>query len=148
MNLDLATTSGTLIAGKLSPNSTTFIDGGLIITNSINANSIKAGSITAAQIEGGTITGDKIKSGTITATQIEGGSITGDKIKANTSITAPTINGGTINIGNGNFVVDQWGNLNANSGTFRGTVLAENISGKIDVESLKILLGWVDIPYF
>lgn len=65
------------------------------------------------------------------------GSITGDKIKANTSITAPTINGGEINIGNGNFVVDQWGNLNANSGTFRGTVLAENISGTIDVASLK-----------
>ena len=117
MNLANATTSGTLIAGKLSPNSTTFIDGGLILTNSINANSIKAGSITAAQIEGETITGDKIK--------------------ANTSITAPTINGGNINIGNGNFVVDQWGNLSANSGTFRGTVLAERISGKIDVESLK-----------
>ena len=65
------------------------------------------------------------------------GTITGDKIKANTSITAPTINGGEINIGNGNFVVDQWGNLNANSGTFRGTVLAENISGTIDVASLK-----------
>ena len=137
MNLDNATTSGTLIAGKLSPNSTTFVDGGLILTNSINANSIKAGSIAAAQIEGGSITGDKIKAGSITAAQIEGGSITGDKIKANTSITAPTINGGNINIGNGNFVVDQWGNLNANSGTFRGTVLAENISGKIDVESLK-----------
>ena len=65
------------------------------------------------------------------------GTITGDKIKANTSITAPTINGGNINIGNGNFVVDQWGNLNAKSGTFRGTVLAENISGKIDIASLK-----------
>ena len=65
------------------------------------------------------------------------GTITGDKIKANTSISAPQINGGNINIGNGNFVVDQWGNLSANSGTFRGTVLAERISGKIDVESLK-----------
>ena len=51
MNLANATTSGTLIAGKLSPNSTTFIDGGLILTNSINANSIKAGSISAAQMD-------------------------------------------------------------------------------------------------
>lgn len=127
MNLNLATTSGTLIAGKLSPNSTTFIDGGLILTDSINANSIKAGSVTAAQIAGNTIT----------AAQIAGDSITGDKIKANTEISAPTIKGGNINIGNGNFVVDQWGNLTANSGTFKGTVLAENISGKIDVKSLK-----------
>ena len=76
MNLDLATTSGTLIAGKLSPNSTSYVDGGLILTNSINANSIKAGSITAAQIEGGSITGDKIKAGTITADRIDSKGLT------------------------------------------------------------------------
>ena len=76
MNLDNATTSGTLIAGKLSPNSTTFVDGGLILTNSINANSIKAGSITAAQIEGGSITGDKIKAGTVTADKIDSKGLT------------------------------------------------------------------------
>lgn len=75
---------------------------------------------------------------------IGNGTISGDKIRANTQITAPNIRGGSINIGN-NFSVDNQGNLNANSGVFRGQVFADKITGQIDVESLKssaVALGY------
>ena len=75
---------------------------------------------------------------------IASGTISGDKIRANTQITAPNIRGGSINIGN-NFSVDSQGNLNANSGVFRGQVFADKITGQIDVESLKssaVALGY------
>ncbi|AKI27695.1 hypothetical protein [Moraxella phage Mcat17] len=75
---------------------------------------------------------------------IASGTISGDKIQANTQITAPNIRGGSINIGN-NFSVDSQGNLNANSGVFRGQVFADKITGQIDVESLKssaVALGY------
>ena len=64
------------------------------------------------------------------------GTITGDKIRANTEINAPVIKGGQINI-NDKFIVDAAGNVTAKSGTFEGTVLAENISGTIDIASMK-----------
>ncbi len=64
------------------------------------------------------------------------GTITGDKIRANTEINAPVIKGGQINI-NDKFIVDSDGNLTGKSGTFEGTVLADKISGTIDVESMK-----------
>ncbi|EGE12682.1 Phage-related protein, tail component [Moraxella catarrhalis 7169] len=75
---------------------------------------------------------------------IGSGTISGDKIRANTQITAPNIRGGSISIGS-NFSVDSQGNLNANSGVFRGQVLADKITGQIDVESLKssaVALGY------
>ena len=75
---------------------------------------------------------------------IGNGTISGDKIRANTQITAPNIRGGSINIGS-NFNVDSQGNLNANSGVFRGQVFADKITGQIDVESLKssaVALGY------
>ncbi|OAV29463.1 TipJ family phage tail tip protein [Moraxella catarrhalis] len=75
---------------------------------------------------------------------IASGTISGDKIRANTQITAPNIRGGSINIGS-NFSVDNQGNLNANSGVFRGQVFADKITGQIDVESLKssaVALGY------
>jgi len=64
------------------------------------------------------------------------GTITGDKITAYSTINAPNINGGQININN-NFIVDSNGNVTAKSGTFEGTVLANKITGTIDVESMK-----------
>ena len=64
------------------------------------------------------------------------GSITGDKITAQTEINAPIIKGGSINI-NDKFIVKENGDLIGKSGTFEGTVLANKISGTIDVESLK-----------
>ena len=75
---------------------------------------------------------------------IGSGTISGDKIRANTQITAPNIRGGSISIGS-NFSVDSQGNLNANSGVFRGQVFADKITGQIDVESLKssaVALGY------
>lgn len=75
---------------------------------------------------------------------IASGTISGDKIRANTQITAPNIQGGSISIGS-NFSVDSQGNLNANSGVFRGQVFADKITGQIDVESLKssaVALGY------
>ncbi|MDE0842528.1 MAG: phage tail protein [Psychrobacter pacificensis] len=84
-----------------------------------------------------TINGTTIAAGTyLRGDVIATGSITGDKIRANTSITAPTINGGEINI-NDNFIVDNAGNLLAKSGTFEGTVLANKISGTIDIATMK-----------
>ena len=101
---------------KANGNGTLYIDDQHIAVNKIGANEIAAGAINADHIYGD--------------------SITGDKIKANTEINAPKIKGGEINI-NENFKVDSQGNLTARSGTFEGTVLAENISGTIDVASLK-----------
>ena len=64
------------------------------------------------------------------------GSISGDKITAKAEINAPIIKGGSININN-KFIVKENGDLIGKSGTFEGTVLADKISGTIDVESLK-----------
>lgn len=50
---------------------------------------------------------------------------------ATKTLSAFTINGGSINIGNGRFVVDSNGNLTARSGTFSGTLDAATISGDI-----------------
>jgi len=44
------------------------------------------------------------------------------ELSAATGSFSGAINGGSINIGNGNFVVDKDGNLTAKSGTFSGTV--------------------------
>ena len=72
-----------------------------------------SGSLSAA---GGTFTGTLVGvdgdfSGTISANQIKGG----------------TLSGTSIDIGNGNFTVDNNGDLTANNGYFKGT-----LSGKID----------------
>lgn len=60
------------------------------------------------------------------------GAISGDKIRANTSITAPIINGGEININN-KFKVDSNGIMTAIDGHFSGTLEANSIG----VETLK-----------
>ena len=92
-----------------------------------------------------TINGTTVPTGVyLNGDLLASGTISGDKIRANTQITAPNIRGGSINIGN-NFNVDNQGNLNANSGVFRGQVFADKITGQIDVESLKssaVALGY------
>lgn len=60
-------------------------------------------------------------------TAVHGGSIIantirGEHIQANQEIRAPNIQGGNLNIGNGNFLVDSNGNMTANSGIFRGSL--------------------------
>ena len=67
---------------------------------------------------------------------IADGTILGKHIKANQTITAPVINGGSLNINN-QFEVDKFGNLTAKSGRFEGTVLADQISGTIDIATMK-----------
>ena len=70
------------------------------------------------------------------------GSIIGNKIQANTQISAPIIQGGQVNIGNGTFMVNANGHMIANSGVFKGrieategffsgTVYADKIEGDI-----------------
>ncbi|MPW68332.1 TipJ family phage tail tip protein [Moraxella catarrhalis] len=92
-----------------------------------------------------TINGTTVPTGVyLNGDLLASGTISGDKIRANTQITAPNIRGGSINIGS-NFSVDSQGNLNANSGVFRGQVFADKITGQIDVESLKssaVALGY------
>ncbi|WP_373766400.1 phage tail protein [Glaesserella sp.] len=64
---------------------------------------------------------------------VHGGSILantirGEHIQANQEIRAPNINGGNLNIGNGNFMVDSSGNMTARRGTFSGTVTGSTIN--------------------
>ena len=58
------------------------------------------------------IDGAKIYTGSITANQISANAITADKIKAD-AINGKDIKGGTINIGNGTFVVNSSGQIKA-----------------------------------
>ena len=65
----------------------------------------------------------------IQAPIIKGGIIKGGRVESG------HFAGGSINIGNGNFSVDSYGNLNAKSGTFEGTVYADKIEEiKIEVK--------------
>lgn len=145
-----------IVSAKIADgNITTAKIGDLQVSNAKIANlavdSIKLAdlAVTNAKIANATITdakianldAAKITTGYLSADRINANTITGDKIKANTSITAPTINGGLIsgseiNINN-MFKVSPTGDLLAKSGTFEGTVLADRISGTIDIESLK-----------
>lgn len=69
------------------------------------------------------------------------GTILGRHIAANQTVEAPKINGGvvtaanfnggSINIGNGNFIVDSNGNLTARNGRFEGTIRADRIEGDV-----------------
>lgn len=52
------------------------------------------------------------------------GTITADKVVSNISISSPSITGGSINIGNGNFVVTSGGVMTAKGGSFGGTLNA------------------------
>ena len=58
------------------------------------------------------IDGAKIYTGSITANQISANAITADKIKAD-AINGKDIKGGTINVGNGTFVVNSSGQIKA-----------------------------------
>lgn len=50
---------------------------------------------------------------------------------ATKTLSAFTIDGGSIDIGNGQFKVDRYGNLTAKSGTFSGTLEAAKLKGSI-----------------
>ena len=60
---------------------------------------------------------------------------------ATKTLSAFTINGGSINISNGNFTVDTSGNLTAKSGEFSGTLNAARIKGKLQADEDGWLIG-------
>ena len=88
---------------------TTYINGGYIRTNTIDAESKKARSITAIKLAAATITTNEIAADTITADNIAANTITADEIAANT-ITADEIAANTItalNIDAGTITADE-----------------------------------------
>lgn len=85
-----------------------------------------SGDLSAA---GGTFRGDlSAATGTFSGT-LSGGTVSGS-----------LINGGSINIGNGNFTVNSSGHMTANSGTFRGSLdgASGTFSGNITTSRLTI----------
>ena len=90
---------------------TTNIDGGLIQTKTIIADSIASNAIIARHITTGAITADKIDAYAINGKYIQGGSITGT----------------TINNGNGTFKVTSSGNMTCSNATIHGKVTSDTI---------------------
>lgn len=105
---------------------------GLLAANAVAAGNIQAGAINSRHIQTGAITADKIQAGSINSTKIQAGSINADRINGvrvetilagvnNRSMTfgnmqgcklySSHIEGGTINIGNGNFTVNDSGQI-------------------------------------
>lgn len=127
---ELQAATGTF-SGNLSAAGGTF-NGDISGANGTFTGNLSGSTITGGSISiGGTASNPTFEvdtSGNLTAKSayIEGevhatsGEFTG-------TISGATIQGGTISIGNGNFVVDQYGNVTAQSGTFLGTVQARNI---------------------
>lgn len=112
------------------------ISGNAVVTGQINATSGYIGnSGYGFQINASSITNGKSyltdnNNGVYIGTDgIALGANSAFKVTNYGSVTATdlTINGGSINIGNGAFQVDSQGNLTASSGTFEGSVYAENI---------------------
>ncbi|UKH38619.1 TipJ family phage tail tip protein [Actinobacillus pleuropneumoniae] len=71
---------------------------------------------------------------------VHGGSIIantirGDHIMANQRISSPVIEGGSLNIGNGNFIVDSSGNVTAKKGTFSGDLSGATGTFKGDISA-------------
>lgn len=78
----------------------------------------KSASFTGDINSGSTITGAKIIAATIQNKAINPSFI----VDAEGNVTGAKLFGGSIDIGNGNFVVDEKGNLIANSGSFTGSI--------------------------
>ena len=90
---------------------TTKIDGGLIQTKTIVADSIASNAIIARHITTGAITADKIDAYAIDSKYIQGGSITGT----------------TINNGNGTFKVDANGNMTCKNASIHGKITSDTV---------------------
>ncbi|MCC8066901.1 MAG: tail fiber domain-containing protein [Clostridiales bacterium] len=74
------------------------------------------------------ITADQIAAGTITANEINVLNLFAQDITATGTITGLTLEGGSINIGDGMFTVDSSGKMVAKSGSFSGDVGATSFS--------------------
>ncbi|UKH19876.1 TipJ family phage tail tip protein [Actinobacillus pleuropneumoniae] len=66
---------------------------------------------------------------------IADGAILGKHIRASQTLTSPNINGGSLNIGNGNFIVDSSGNVTAKKGTFSGNLSGATGTFKGDISA-------------
>lgn len=88
----------------------------------------------SALIVDGSITADKIAANAVTASKIAANAITSDKISVSQlsaiSSNLGSITGGSINIGNGKFIVDSNGNFIATNGSLTGTVNASSLTAK------------------
>lgn len=105
---------------------------GLLAANAVAAGNIQAGAINSGHIQTGAITADKIQAGSINSTKIQVNSINADRINGvkvekilegtnskqitftnmnGCSLYSSHIEGGTINIGNGNFTVNSKGQI-------------------------------------
>lgn len=111
-----AITANKIVAGAINANhiATKSINSSHIVTKSLSADLLNVSSLSAISANLGTVT-----AGRITGTTIEGNSIKGNNIS-----------GGSININN-NFIVDEKGNMTANSGIFKGAVMADKIIGDV-----------------
>lgn len=101
---------------------------GAIGEQAITADLLAANSVTAEKIVGRAITAAKIATGTITANEIAANTITADKMSV-TSLSAiaadlGSITAGSLNIGNGKFVVTNQGALTATGATITGKITA------------------------
>lgn len=106
-DLPASSTRATQLAGSSAwcyNNDSTYINGGNIYTGTVTANAIAANAITS----------DKISVSQLSAISSNLGSITG----------------GSINIGNGKFIVDSNGNFIATNGSLTGTINATTMRAK------------------
>lgn len=93
MYVDAANIHGTLSADKIESQSLTAND---IAASSITGDKIASSTITADNIAASAITTDKIATGSITADKIKAGEVLATSVAAYSTITAPTIVGGTF----------------------------------------------------
>ncbi len=92
------------------------ITGGSISGTKISGTEITGGSVSGTTIKGGSVSGAEITGGSVSGMTITGGSISGAKISG-TEIT-----GGSVNIGNGNAVINQDGSVVFKNGVFEGAL--------------------------
>lgn len=112
------------------------IAGNAVVTGEINATSGYIGDssngfkINASSITNGKSSMTDNNDGVYIGTDgIALGANSAFEVTSSGAVTATDLNitGGSINLGNGSFQVDSHGNLTASSGTFEGSVYAENI---------------------
>ena len=97
--------------------------GTISIGNNFSVNSIGELTAKSASFTGNIESGSTIKGSTIIGTTIQNKAANPTfQVDKDGNVKGATISGGSINIGNGNFKVDEKGNLTAKTGSFTGTI--------------------------
>lgn len=109
---DVATKSYVTSQGYQTSSQVTTITNNTISTTNITAQNLKVNAVNI----NGTLTASQINTSGLIAENISGTTISGK------TISGGSIVGTSINIGNGNFVVDTSGNMTAKTGTFSGAL--------------------------